>query len=127
MPIILHTRKAEERVLEMLIEEDVVKADFHCFSGKVKLGVKIAQAGYYLSIPSNVANSTSSFRKLVQELPMEKILTETDCPYMGPDKGVRNDPTTVPRAVQAIADIKKLSLDQTKSQIRKNFNDLFGF
>jgi Tat protein secretion system quality control protein TatD with DNase activity len=45
LPLILHTRKAEERVLEMLIEEGITKADFHCFCGKVKLGRRIAEAG----------------------------------------------------------------------------------
>ena len=48
IPLILHTRKAEERVLEILIEEGVKKADFHCFCGKPKLGVKIAEAGTLL-------------------------------------------------------------------------------
>lgn len=86
LPIILHTRKAEERVLEMLIEEGVKKADFHCFCGKAKLGAKIAAAGYYLSIPTAVER-VDSFQKLVSVLPIDKILTETDCPYMGPDKG----------------------------------------
>lgn len=83
LPIILHTRKAEARVLEMLIEEEVEKADFHCFCGKAKLGQQIAEAGvllpqhdvrmlclyltsgYYLSIPSCVENN-SQFRKLVE-------------------------------------------------------------
>jgi len=98
LPIILHTRKAEERVLELLIEEGVVKADFHCFCGKAALGERIAKHGYYLSIPSCVENN-SQFQSLVKKLPLDKILTETDCPYMGPDKGARNDPSTVPRGV----------------------------
>lgn len=76
IPIILHTRKAEARVLEMLLEEGVKKADFHCYCGKVKLGVQIAESGYYLSIPSAIENSTS-FKKLAAALPLDNILTET--------------------------------------------------
>eukprot|EP01035_Chromulina_nebulosa_P020214 gene20214-26243_t len=125
IPLILHTRKAEEKVLQMLIEEKVVKADFHCFCGKVKLGVRIAQAGYYLSIPSAVER-VDSFQKLVAALPIDKILTETDCPYMGPDKGVRNDPTTVPRGVAAIAKVKNITENEMKIQIRNNFKTLFN-
>lgn len=125
IPIILHTRKAEARVLEMLLEEGVTKADFHCFCGKAKLGQKIAAAGYYLSIPAAVENS-SSFQKLVQMVPMEYLLTETDCPYMGPDKGVRNDPSNVVRGVAAIAQVKNLSVDETRDIIRGNFRKLFN-
>jgi TatD DNase family protein len=71
----------------------------------VKLGVKFAEAGYYLSIPSAVTKSESPFRRLVAELPVDRILTETDCPYMGPERGVRNDPTTVVRGVAAVSSV----------------------
>jgi TatD DNase family protein len=125
IPIILHTRKAEERVLELLIEEGVVKADFHCFCGKAALGVKIAENGYYLSIPSCVENN-SQFQTLVKKLPLDKILTETDCPYMGPDKGARNDPSTVPRGVAGIAIAKKISIEECSTAIRRNFHNLFN-
>ena len=126
VPLILHSRKQEERLLEILLEEGVVKADIHCFMGKPKLGVRYAEAGYYLSIPSAVEKAGSSFRKLVEALPMDRILTETDSPYMGPDKGVRNDPTTVVRGVAAIADVKKISADDARTAIRHNFRTLFG-
>ena len=125
IPIILHSRKAEARVLELLIEEKVVKADFHCFCGKAKLGQKIAAAGYYLSIPS-VVERGDSFQALVRALPLENILTETDCPYMGPDKGVRNDPSTVVRGVAAIAKVKGISELEAKQAIRANFQKLFN-
>ena len=170
LPIILHTRKAEERVLELLLEEGtgyyyyyyyyyyycyyyyyyyyycyyyyyycnyyycyfivtttiagVVKADFHCFCGKSALGVRIAENGYYLSIPSAVENN-SQFQGLVKKLPLDKILTETDSPYMGPDKGARNDPSTVPRGVIAIAKAKNISVEECSLAIRQNFHTLF--
>lgn len=127
LPIILHSRKAERRVFEMLQEERVEKADFHCFCGKAKLGVQIANAGYYLSIPSALASAdpSSSFPKLVQALPFDRILTETDSPYMGPVKGTRNDPSTVVEAMEAIARIKGTSVQEAKEQIRNNFQRLF--
>lgn len=125
LPIILHTRKQEERTLELLLEEGVVRADIHCFCGKPKLGLKYAEAGYFLSIPSAVEKAGSPFRRLVEALPMEKVLTETDCPYMGPDKGKRNDPTTVIRGVAAIAEVKGISAEEAKLMIRANFKKLF--
>ena len=68
----------------------------------------------------------ANFQQLVKLLPLDRILTETDCPYMGPDKGERNDPRTVIRGVAAIAKIKNISENEMKFQIRSNFNTLFN-
>lgn len=128
LPIILHSRKAEQRVFEMLLEENVEKALFHCFCGKMKLAKSIAAAGYYLSIPCGAINDlpTNQFRKLVDFIPIDQLLTETDSPYLGPDKGVRNDPRSVIRGVELIASIKKLDIRDVKVRIRTNFGNLFG-
>ena len=53
-------------------------------------------------------------------------MTETDSPYMGPDKGVRNDPSTVVRGVAAIAEVKRVGVDDARAAIRHNFKTLFG-
>jgi TatD DNase family protein len=94
----------------------------------LKLGVQIAEAGYYLSIPSAIANTdpNSSFKKLAIALPLDKILTETDSPYMGPLKGVDNTPDTVIESIQTIAQLKKMEPDEIKQIIRNNFRTLFG-
>jgi TatD family hydrolase len=125
IPLIIHSRKAEARVLEMLIEEGVVKADFHSFSGDTKLGVEIARHGYYLSIPT-VVEKGSSFQSLAKAIPLNKILTETDAPFLSPDKGIRNDPSTIPRGVIAIAKVKKISASEVAVTVRENFRCLFN-
>ena len=125
LPIILHTRKAEARVLDILLQEGVTKADFHCFCGKKKLAKKIADHGYYLSIPSAI-HRLDSFKQIVSEVPMDKILTETDSPYQAPFKGMRNEPSTVPLAVKTIAQIKGMSEAETADYIRANFQTLFN-
>ncbi|KAM3572210.1 hypothetical protein VYU27_005791 [Nannochloropsis oceanica] len=125
LPLILHTRKAELRTFEILQEMEVTKADFHCFSGKVKLGKRIAEAGYYLSIPS-VVNRSESFKKLVKELPLEQLLTETDSPYQGPEKDMRNEPMTVPIGVAAIAAVKGITQEEAMMIIRANFRRLMN-
>ncbi|MCL2822360.1 MAG: TatD family hydrolase [Polyangiaceae bacterium] len=124
-PLILHTRKAEERTLEILLDMGVSRADFHCFGGKLKLAKKIAAAGYYLSIPTSVVRS-DAFTRIVQEVPLDRLLTETDAPYLGPDNGVRNEPATVPRAVEAMARAKGLSIERVRDAVRQNCRDLFG-
>ncbi len=124
-PLILHTRKAEERTFEIMVEMGVVKADFHCFGGKSKLAVQIAEAGYYLSIPP-VVERAQSFQALAKKLPLDRILTETDAPYMGPDRGERNEPANVVRGVAAIAAARGEEEDVVRSAIRANCQRLFG-
>lgn len=124
-PLILHTRKAEERTFEIVREMKVEKADFHCFGGKSKLGVEIAEAGYYLSIPP-VVERAQSFQALAKKLPLDRILTETDAPYMGPDQGERNEPANVPRGVAAIALARGEDEEVVRAAIRDNCLRLFA-
>ncbi len=124
-PVILHSRRAEARTFEILQEMSVEKADFHCYGGKLKLARRIAAAGYYLSIPPVVVRA-ESFQRLAQELPLDRILTETDCPYMGPDPGERNEPANVPRGVAAMAGVRGIEVDEMAAAIRENFRCLFG-
>lgn len=124
-PLILHTRKAEQRTFEILQEERVVKADFHCFSGKSVLGAKIAEAGYYLSIPPIIERS-KSFQSLARSVPLDRLLTETDAPYMSADRGQRNEPANVVRGVAAIAAARGESIEVVRDAIRANTHALFG-
>ena len=125
LPIIIHSRKTERRCFEILQEMNVKKADFHCYGGKLKLAKQIAAAGYYLSIPPVVVKA-ESFQRITQELPIEQLLTETDCPYMGPDPGERNEPANVPRGVEAMAQARGISTEEMAEAIRANFKRLFG-
>lgn len=125
LPVILHSRKAEARTFEILQEMGVQKADFHCYGGKLKLAKRIAAAGYYLSIPPVVVRA-DSFQQITRALPLDKLLTETDCPYMGPDRGERNEPANVPRGVAAMARARGIEADEMAAAIRANFKRLFG-
>jgi TatD DNase family protein len=93
------------------------------------LGLEIAAAGYYLSIPSAVANqdANSSFKKLAMALPADRILTETDSPYMGPVKGEDNTPATVPQAIATMAQLRGITVEEMTRIVRNNFSVLFGF
>ena len=125
LPVIIHTRKAEARAFEILQEEAVEKADFHCYGGKLKLAKRIANAGYFLSIPPVVVRA-ESFQQMTRALPIGSLLTETDCPYMGPDRGKTNEPANVPRGVAAMAEARGISEPEMAAAIRENFRRLFG-
>ena len=113
----------------MLQEHGVEKAVFHCYSGKVKLAKRIAEyeAGqYYISIPSAV-HRIESFQNLAKQVPLERLLTETDAPYMGPIKGERNEPATVAtHGVAAIAAARGMDESAVGERIMENFRTVFS-
>ena len=124
-PLIIHTRKREERAMEILAAHGVKRVDFHCYGGKSKLALRAAeQHGWYFSIPAN-ARKNESFRKLLKELPQDLVLTETDCPYLAPERGERNEPKNVVGTVALMAELRGWSEDQAREQIWTNFKRLF--
>ncbi|CAE8601168.1 unnamed protein product, partial [Polarella glacialis] len=103
LPIIVHSRAAEERTFRVLESEGVELADFHCYTGKKKLAVQIAEAGYYFSMPASITRN-GQFQALYSVLPPDRVLTETDAPYMAPERGNwPNEPCNVPPAISAMA------------------------
>lgn len=122
--VIIHTRKREKRALEILNELGAKRVDWHCFGGKVKLARTIADAGHYLSIPAN-ARRSESFTRMIETLPRDKILLETDCPYLGPDKDQRNEPANVVRTAAFMAEVWGVSEAEVQARMTDNFAALF--
>ncbi|HHO49919.1 MAG TPA: TatD family deoxyribonuclease [Deltaproteobacteria bacterium] len=125
-PIILHSRRAEARALQILQEEGARRVDWHCFSSKIKLGRRIAEHGHWLSIPANAAR-IDGFRRLLEILPRDKILLETDCPYLSPVRGELNEPASVARTVSLAASLWGCGEGAAVDQLEENFEALFGF
>jgi TatD DNase family protein len=123
--IIIHTRKAEARALEVLVEMGATRVNWHCFGGKVRLAEKIAAAGHWLSIPAN-ARRSESFTRMIEVLPRDKVLLETDCPYLGPDKDQLNEPRNVVGTAAFTAERWGEPIDAVQRRIEQNFVDLFG-
>ena len=124
--IILHTRNAEARILE-IIREYVEKTEFrkivlHCFSGKKKLIKDIRELKLYCSIPLTLLN-TQSFQILVEELAISQILVETDSPFLNPEK-VRNTPLNIKKIYKRIAQIKGLDKLEIEHIIYRNYQRL---
>lgn len=125
-PIIIHTRKAESEIIEIL-REYVEKCNFkkfvlHCFSGKKKFIKDICELRIYCSIPLIVLN-TDSFKLLVKELPISQLLVETDSPFLNPSKQ-RNSPLNVPLIYKEIAKIKSLDEIEIENIIYRNYQKL---
>lgn len=122
-PMLIHTRKAEGEVLDILKEYvekyNFKKFDLHCFTGKKKYIKIIKELGIYVSIPLSVLKS-EGFQLLVKELPVRQLLVETDSPFLNPER-VRNSPLNVPLIYQKIAEIKGYDLNEIKNIIYRNY------
>ena len=95
IPVIIHSRKLEKRAFEMVEASGNTKVVFHCYGGKTKLALKYAEKyAWCFSIPA-IAHKNHSFSKLLRDLPLETLLTETDSPYLAPEKNTRNEPENV--------------------------------
>lgn len=126
-PIIVHSWGAESQTLD-IIEEYVSAKGFkkfviHCFTGKKKLIKKICDLKIYASVPLTVMN-TQSFQILVNELPVSKLLVETDSPYQHPGKE-RNSPLNIPLIYAKIAELKGYDKKEIENIIFRNYQKLF--
>lgn len=124
-PLIIHSRKAEAEVIQMLEDAGVKKVQMHCFCGKMSLVKKIVSNGWMLSIPTNIKHATQ-FQEVVREVPLDNLLCETDAPYLHPDKEKDNEPANVIESYKKIAEIKELSLAEVEKAIEKNYQRLFA-
>src|SRR6056297_3243299 len=97
-PLIIHSRKAELKVIEMLESSRLKKPIMHCFSGKKKLVQRSADNGWFFSVPV-IVNKLQQFQELVEYTNINQLLTETDSPYLGPRMGEKNYPWNVSIAI----------------------------
>jgi len=125
-PLIVHSRKAEEKVIEILEKQNAEKVIMHCFSGNFKLVQRIIRNKWILSIPTNVTFS-EHFQKVIKISPAGQLLCETDSPFLHPEKGKRNNtPVNVIESYKKIAEIKELTLEEVKNIIFNNYLRIFS-
>lgn len=124
--IIIHTRKRETRCYEILQEMQAPRVNWHCFCGRVKLARRAAQdSGHYFSIPAN-ARRAENFSRMLEKLPREQLLLETDCPYLSPVRETDNEPANVRGTCEYAAQLWEQSPDQAEAQFNQNFERLFA-
>lgn len=123
-PLIIHSRKAEKEVMDLLEEEQFTRVVMHCFCGSKKLLERGVKMGLLFSIPSAVVRNPQ-FQQNVDMLPVGHILLETDAPYMAPMKDVRNEPSTIREALLKIAEMKRMEPKELSDQLFFNYQKLF--
>jgi len=124
VPLVVHSRKAEREVVEVLKRERAEKVVLHCFMGSKQLVREAASEGFHFSIPPSVVRS-SHFEMVVKEVNIAQLLTETDSPYLGPVRGERNDPSNVVLSVERIAALKGFDVEEVKKTVWLTYSRLF--
>ena len=129
-PVILHSRESTLDMLALLSEFPGQRGVMHCFSGSVETARTLLNAGYYLGFGGTLTFSNN--RKGVEAAafaPMDRILIETDSPYLAPVpvRGTRNNPANTRYVAERLAEIKGLSLERVIEAANANAKKLFGF
>ncbi|MEL4306437.1 TatD family hydrolase [Methanococcoides sp. LMO-2] len=120
-PLVIHGREAEEDCFAMVRNLD--KVIFHCYGGSVDTAAMITDAGYYISIPTIVCFS-EHHRSIAENVPLDRILIETDSPYLSPRKG-RNEPAFVRDTLPVIAEAQGMEEDKVAKATLKNTRSVF--
>ncbi len=124
LPLIIHSRKAEKTIVEILERFQPKKVIMHCFSGNTKLIKRCEEQGWFFTVPCNVVFS-QHFQNLVKQVSINQILTETDAPFLSPIKGKRNEPKNIVFTINKIAEIKGLDKEEVKRIIFMNYKKIF--
>jgi TatD DNase family protein len=124
-PIVVHSRKAELKCIEILEQMNAKKVLMHCFSGKISLVGRIINSGWFISIPASIKYN-SQFQLIAEKVPMGQLFCETDAPFLHPDKERDNEPALVLEAYKKIAEINHVSLEEIEEKIEKNYHRFFG-
>lgn len=124
LPLVIHSRNAEENCIKILKEHDK-GAIMHCFCGTIELAREAISFGCLISVTTTFMNSKYR-KKMVQELPLEKLVLETDAPYLSPVHGERNESINIKLTASEIAKIKCTGLQTVAETTTANVEKFFG-
>ena len=129
LPLVIHSRQAEEDTLRIMREFMPLKAVVHCFSGNDDFLRKCVDMGFFVSFTCNITyKKAEDLRRVVKSAPLERIMLETDAPYLSPEgsRGKRNEPCNVKRVALGIAEIKGVTFEDVAGRTTDNAKIFFG-
>ncbi len=129
LPIIVHSRDAAKETFDMIRESGLNKGVIHCFSGSAEMALEYIKMGFYIGVGGTITfNNARRSVEVVEQIPLESIVIETDCPYLTPmpHRGKRNDSTYLSHIAQKIADIKNITIDEVAKVTTNNAKKLFN-
>lgn len=131
LPVIIHSRDADDETVEILTEEcshENFRGIMHCFGGTAKMAENLMKIGFLISFAGNVTfKKAENLREAARVVPLEKLLIETDCPFLTPIpfRGKRNEPSYVVHTAHFLADFYGVEVEKLANQTTKNFIGFF--
>jgi TatD DNase family protein len=130
LPIVIHTREAEDDTFRILVEEDAheVGGVFHCFTGDRAMAQRVLDLGFHLSLAGIVTfQRATELKEVAKMVPLERLLIETDSPFLAPvpHRGKRNEPANVVYVAETIASLRGVDTTTIGEAARVNFARLF--
>ncbi|WP_077620143.1 TatD family hydrolase [Bacillus sinesaloumensis] len=131
LPIIIHNREATADIVEILQEENAseVGGIMHCFTGSVEVARQCMDMNFYISFGGPVTfKNAKKPKEVAAEIPLDRLLIETDCPYLTPHpfRGKRNEPSYVKYVAEQIAELKGVSFEEIAQKTSDNARRFFG-
>lgn len=129
LPVIIHTRDADADTITSLDKYPNARGVFHCFSGSREFAKKGLDRGLYISFSGIITfKNASDLRDVVKFVPLDRILVETDSPFLAPipHRGKRNEPAFTHFVAKMVAELKEISLEEIAETTTKNFFNLFN-
>lgn len=125
LPIIIHTREAQKDTFDIVKEEydENLRGVLHCYSGSLEMAREYLDMGFYISFAGPITFKNSKVPKQVaKEVPLDKLLVETDCPYLTPEphRGKRNEPLYVRYVASTIAELKGITFEEVARRTKEN-------
>lgn len=128
LPVIVHEREAHADGMAVVEEFPQVTGVFHCYSGSAEMAQWLVSRGWYIGFTGVLTfKNARKAVEVAQQLPLERIVLETDCPYMSPEphRGKRNDPSRLPFMAQKLAQLRGLSAEEVAAITTENGRRLY--
>ncbi|HIH04734.1 TPA: TatD family hydrolase [Candidatus Woesearchaeota archaeon] len=123
-PVVVHSRKAEERCIEVLEAEGMKNVVMHCFCGRKRLVERIVKNGWCLTVPTTVVRA-QQFQDIAKNAPLTQLFCETDSPYLSPFKEQRNEPAFVAESYKKLAELKGMTVEDVAQNVYMNWQRMF--
>ena len=130
MPIVIHSRDSFDEIFKVLekFKSEKLRGIFHCFTGNLNQANKIIDLNFHLGIGGVVTFKNGKISEFLNEIPIDKIVLETDSPYLAPApyRGKRNESSYIELVAKKIAEVYDVDLDYVSKVTDKNALDIFG-
>lgn len=126
IPVVIHSRDATKDTVDIL-KKHHCKGVIHCFSGSLETAKEYLDMGYYIGVGGVSTFKNAKIKEVIKEIPLDKIILETDSPYLAPEpvRGTKNEPANIKHIAENLANLKGISFEEVSEITENNVNNLF--